>query len=107
MKNEYIMQLIWNGKCSHKYQKKISFGSTFSLIGKIWQTWQRIGNGDNTQIVIFKLRAFEFPEVSDCTIACFTDRNFVAKYSQQVLHFDHEVTYYLQSINDSGQSTQN
>ena len=36
-----------------------------------------------------------------------TDRNFVAKYSQQVLHFDHEVTYYLQSINDSGQSTQN
>ena len=22
-----------------------------------------------------------------------TDRNFVAKYSQQVLHFDHEVTY--------------
>ena len=37
----------------------------------------------------------------------FTDRNFVAKYSQEVLHFDHEVTYYLQSINDSGQSTQN
>jgi hypothetical protein len=24
-----------------------------------------------------------------------TDRNFVAQYSQQVLHFDHEVRYYL------------
>ena len=24
-----------------------------------------------------------------------TDRNFVVKYSRQVLHFDHEVTYYL------------
>ena len=29
----------------------------------------------------------------DKIIYSYTDRNFVAKYSQQVLHFDHEVTY--------------
>ena len=38
-------------------------------------------------------RELYFCPQSRYTRKCLTDRNFVAKYSQQVLHFDHEVIY--------------
>ena len=60
-----------------------------------------------SSLSIFHLNFYRQYQRSCHKARTYTDRNFVAKYSQQVLHFDHEVTHYLQSINDSGQSTQN
>ena len=51
------------------------------------EKWEHsIGNGFDIKMTV-KSSALQEGDI------CYTDRNFVDKCSQQVMHFDHEATY--------------